>query len=81
MGVILDMTSNQGRRFQYFSSTTPVDGRYEIVVPYSTGGTDGTHSVGPYLLGPLKDFPGGDATEVEVSEEDVLGGGTVEVNF
>ena len=81
IGVILDMTSNQGRRFQYFNSATPVDGRYEIVVPYSTEGTEEVHSIGPYLLGPLMDVAGGDAKEVEVREEDVLEGRTIEVNL
>lgn len=81
MGVILELTSNQGRRFQYFGSAEPVDGRYEIVVPYSTEGLLGTHSIGPYLVGPLKDVPGGDSREANVSEEEVLEGRKVEVNF
>ncbi len=81
MGVILEMTSNQGRRFQYFNSAMPVDGRYEVIVPYSTDLGLETHSIGPYLLGPVEDFVGGDFREVEVSEEDVLFGRVVEVNF
>ncbi|KUK94790.1 MAG: Oligosaccharyl transferase, STT3 subunit [Methanothrix harundinacea] len=81
MGVVLEMTSNQGRSFQYFNSVMPEDGRYEITVPYSTEDEYGTHSVGPYLLGPLKDEAGGDAREIAVSEEDVLKGRTIVVNF
>jgi dolichyl-diphosphooligosaccharide--protein glycosyltransferase len=81
MGVVLEMTSNQGRRFQYFNSVMPEDGRYEITVPYSTEDEYGTHSVGPCLLGPLKDEAGGAAREIEVSEEDVLKGRTIVVNF
>jgi dolichyl-diphosphooligosaccharide--protein glycosyltransferase len=81
MGVILEMVSNQGRRFQYYNSAVPVDGRYEIVVPYSTTGMDGTRAVGPYLLGPVEDLPGGYAIEVDVSEEDVLEGRTIVVDF
>jgi oligosaccharyl transferase (archaeosortase A-associated) len=81
MGVILEMTSNQGRRFQYFNSAMPVDGRYEITVPYSTDESLETHSIGPYLVGPVEDFVGGDSRDVEVSEEDVLLGRVVEVNF
>jgi len=46
IGVILDMTSNQGRRFQYFNSAMPVDGRYDITVPYST------EDMGPIQLNP-----------------------------
>jgi len=81
MGLILEMRSNQGRCFQYHNTGTPVDGRYEIVVPYSTEVTDGVSSVGPYLLGPLLDVAGGEAKEVEVSEEDVLEGRTIVVDF
>lgn len=81
MGMILEMVSNQGRRFQYYNSAVPVDGRYEIIVPYSTTGMDGTRAVAPYLLGPVEDVPGCDAREVEVSEEDVLEGRTVVVDF
>jgi len=81
IGVILEMESNQGRRFQYFNSAMPVDGRYEITVPYSTDGGLETHSIGPYLVGPVEDFAGGESRDVEVSEEAVLLGRVVEVNF
>ncbi len=81
MGVILEMTSNQGRHFQYYNSAMPVDGRYELTVPYSTEEVYGTHSVGSYLLGPLQEEAGGEAKEVEVSEEDILQGRAIEVNF
>lgn len=81
MGVILEMTSNQGRWFHYYNSVMPVDGRYEITVPYSTDGGPGVHSTGPYLVGPVEDFAGGDYRIVDLTEEDVLSGGVVEVNF
>ncbi|HPR65908.1 MAG TPA: STT3 domain-containing protein [Methanothrix sp.] len=81
IGVILEMESNQGRRFQYFNSAMPVDGRYKITVPYSTDGGLETHSIGPYLVGPVEDFAGGESRDVEVSEEAVLLGRVVEVNF
>lgn len=81
MGAILEMTSNQGRRFQYYNSAIPVDGRYEITVPYSTDATTGTRAMGPYIVGPVEDFVGGDFREVEVTEEDVLSGRVVEANF
>ena len=81
MGAILEMTSNQGRHFQYYNSAMPVDGRYEITVPYPTEDAYGTHSVGLYLIGSLKNVAGGEAKEVEVSEEDILQGRVVEVNF
>ena len=81
MGAILEMTSNQGRWFQYYNSAIPVDGRYEITVPYSTDATTGTRAMGPYMVGPVEDFIGGDFREVEVTEEDVLSGRVVEANF
>jgi len=81
MGVILDMESNQGRKFQYFNSAMPEDGRYEITVPYSTDGGLETHAIGPYLVGPVEEFVGGVSKDVNVTEEDVLLGRVVEVNF
>ncbi len=81
MGVILEMVSNQGRRFQYYNSAMPEDGRYEITVPYPTEGRGETRSVGPYLVGPVEDFAGGVSRNVEVSEEDVLLGRVLEVDF
>ncbi|UEC42512.1 MAG: Oligosaccharyl transferase [Methanothrix sp.] len=81
MGAILEMTSNQGRRFHYYNSAMPVDGRYEITVPYSTDGRLETHSIGPYIVGPVEDFAGGDYRIVNVTEEDVLSGRVVDVNF
>ncbi|MGB3943368.1 MAG: STT3 domain-containing protein [Methanothrix sp.] len=81
MGLVLEMRSNEGRRFQYYNSVMAVDGRYEIVVPYSTMGDGATHAVGPYLLGPVEDLPGGDAREVDVRERDVLEGRTIVVDF
>jgi len=81
MGAILEMTSNQGRRFQYYNSAIPVDGRYEITVPYSTDATTGTRGMGPYIVGPVEDSVGGDFREVEVTEEEILSGRVVEANF
>jgi dolichyl-diphosphooligosaccharide--protein glycosyltransferase len=81
MGVILDMESNQGRKFQYFNSAMPKDGRYEITVPYSTDGSLETHAIGPYLVGPVEEFVGGESRDINVTEEDVLLGRVVEVNF
>jgi len=81
IGVALEIMSNQGRRFEYFNSAMPVDGRYEVTVPYSTDKTLETHALGPYLVGPVEDFVGGDFKEVEVSEEDVIQGRVIEVDF
>ncbi|MHC1631074.1 MAG: oligosaccharyl transferase, archaeosortase A system-associated [Methanotrichaceae archaeon] len=76
VGAILNMTSNQGRRFQYFNYGAPQNRSYEITVPYSTEDRYGTHSTDVYHV-----FSGGVTKKVEVSEEDVLKGGMIEVNF
>lgn len=81
MGLVLEMISNEGRRFQYYNSVMAVDGRYEIVVPYSTEELNGVSSIGPYLLGPVLDVAGGESKEVYVSERDVLEGRTIVVDF
>ena len=81
MGLVLEMISNEGRRFQYYNSVMAVDGRYEIVVPYSTEELNGVSSIGPYLLGPVLDVAGGESKEVDVSERDVLEGRTIVVDF
>ncbi|MDF0591165.1 STT3 domain-containing protein [Candidatus Methanocrinis natronophilus] len=81
MGLILEMRSNEGRRFQYYNSVMAVDGRYEIVVPYSTEEMAGVSSIGPYLLGPVLDVAGGESKEVDVRERDVLEGRTIIVDF
>ena len=36
VGVLLNMTSNLGRKFQYFNIGVPDKGRFRIRVPYST---------------------------------------------
>jgi len=82
VGAILSVTSNQGRIFQYFTSVMPRDGRYEIIVPYSTENRSEVHSVGAYLVGPVEEVSTwGIVKEVVVSEEDVLCGRVIEVNF
>lgn len=76
VGVILNITTNQGRRFRYYKDVLPEDGRYEIKVPYSTESRYETHSEGLYHV-----FSGNESQEVKVGEEDVLFGKSVELNF
>jgi dolichyl-diphosphooligosaccharide--protein glycosyltransferase len=76
VGVLLNMTSNQGRHFTYFNYDAPEDGRYEIVVPYSTEARYATHATDPYQL-----IVGDDIRHIEISDEDVLKGRVIEVNF
>jgi dolichyl-diphosphooligosaccharide--protein glycosyltransferase len=82
VGALLNVTSNQGRKFQYFTSVMPRDGRYEITVPYSTENRSEIRAVGAYQVGPVVEVSTwGMVKEVEVSEEDVLCGRVIEVNF
>jgi oligosaccharyl transferase (archaeosortase A-associated) len=76
VGVLLDMTSNQGRRFTYFNYCAPNVGRYEIRVPYSTEAIYKTHATNPYQI-----IVGDEVQHIEVSEDDVLSGNLIEVNF
>jgi len=82
MGALLNVTSNQGRKFQYFTSVMPQDGRYEITISYSTENRSEVHSAGSYLVGPVVEASTwGMVKEVDVSEEDVLRGRVIEANF
>ncbi|MGC9514223.1 STT3 domain-containing protein [Methanocrinis sp.] len=72
----LDLTTNQGRLFQYTRTAVPQDGRYEMVVPYSTEDTASVHAVGPYHLS-----SGGKIRLLDVGEEGVIGGGEIRIDF
>ncbi len=80
VGALLNMTSNQGRPFNYVNEATSTGGAFEIRVPYSTEARYGTHAVDPYLV-----FSGNEngvkMQNLDVSEEDVLKGRTIEVTF
>ena len=77
IGLVLKVTTNQGRSFTYFNYDLPQDGLYEITVPYSADGRYEPRSAGPCLVGPMEQSAGGSTKEVEVSEEDVLLGRTI----
>jgi dolichyl-diphosphooligosaccharide--protein glycosyltransferase len=78
VGALLNMTSNQGRPFNYVNEAIPMRGAFEIRVPYSTENRYETHAVSPYLV-----FSGNEngvkMMNLNVSEEDVLKGRTIEV--
>ncbi|MDM7933906.1 MAG: hypothetical protein QUS08_00775 [Methanothrix sp.] len=77
-GALLNMTSNQGRSFTYINEALPVNGAFEMRVPYSTEGGAGTHATGPYMVF-AGDRQGVTIQSLNVSEEDVLHGRTLEV--
>lgn len=75
--VTLDIMTNRGRTFVYTQNTTSRNGRYEIVLPYST-------REGKYRTNPLGDYTiqnANNSTMVPVSEEDVLEGRKLQVDL
>jgi oligosaccharyl transferase (archaeosortase A-associated) len=72
----LNLTTDHGRRFQYAKTVVPEDGRYEMVVPYSTEKEGSVRATGPYLVS-----SGGKNRSVDVAVEEVLLGGVVTVDL
>ncbi|WP_316968703.1 STT3 domain-containing protein [Candidatus Methanocrinis alkalitolerans] len=65
----LNLTTNQGRLFQYAMSGTAQNGRCELIVPYSTEGGGAVRALGPYIIS-----SGGERKLVFVAEEEVIHG-------
>jgi len=80
VGALLNMTSNQGRPFNYVNEAIPMGGAFEIRVPYSTENRYETHASSPYLVF-SRNEKGVRMKNLNVSEEDVLKGRTIEVTF
>jgi dolichyl-diphosphooligosaccharide--protein glycosyltransferase len=80
VGALLNMTSNQGRAFTYVNEASQVGDMFLIKVPYSTEGRYATRSVNPYLV-----FSGNEAgiktKDINVSEEDILKGNTLDISL
>ena len=80
VGALLNMTSNQKREFIYINEGTLKGDSFEIRVPYSTEGGYGCHATSPYLI-----YSGNEAgatvKNLDVSEEDVMLGRTIELTF
>ncbi|MDQ1261703.1 MAG: dolichyl-phosphooligosaccharide-protein glycotransferase [Euryarchaeota archaeon] len=80
VGALLNMTSNQRRDFIYLNEGTLNGDSFEIRVPYSTDGRHGCHATSPYLV-----FSGNEAgakvKNLDVSEEDVIKGRTIELTI
>jgi oligosaccharyl transferase (archaeosortase A-associated) len=77
-GALLNLTSNQGRDFVYITEGTLRGDSFEVRVPYSTDRETETHATGPYVV-----FVGNEKgikmLNVEVSEEDILAGRTIDL--
>jgi dolichyl-diphosphooligosaccharide--protein glycosyltransferase len=80
VGALLNMTSNQRREFLYLNDGQAKGDTFEIRVPYSTEGQRGCHAISPYLI-----YSGNEAgvkmKNVDVSEEDVMSGRTIDLTF
>ena len=78
---LLNMTSNQGRPFHYVNEAEAKGGSFEMTVPYSTESRYGCRALDPYLV--LSGDKDSVAKEfnLNVSEEDVLNGRTIEITF
>lgn len=83
IGALLNMTSNQGRVFTYVNEGLPEDGGKDelaIRVPYATESKYGTHALGPYLIF-CENEKCVKTQEINVSEQDILEGKTIEMSF
>jgi oligosaccharyl transferase (archaeosortase A-associated) len=79
-GALLNLTSNQGRDFVYINEGSFQGGMFEIRVPYSTDNRNGTHALGPYLVFVGNKF-GIEKLNVDVSEEEIRAGKTIDVDL
>jgi len=77
-GALLNLTSNQGRNFVYVNEGSLQGDTFQVRVPYSTDRGTETHATGPYVA-----FVGNEKgirkLNVEVSEEDILTGRTIDL--
>jgi dolichyl-diphosphooligosaccharide--protein glycosyltransferase len=73
---LVNMTSNQGRKFMYIN-----EGISEVTVPYSTEKRYETHAITPYLLVSVNSPTDMKTKNINVTEDDVIHGRVVEVNF
>jgi oligosaccharyl transferase (archaeosortase A-associated) len=78
VGALLNMTSNQGRAFTYVNEASQDGDSFIVRVPYSTVDRYETRATSPYLI-----FSGNEAgiktKSVDVSEEDILKGNTLDI--
>ncbi|MEM0498151.1 MAG: oligosaccharyl transferase, archaeosortase A system-associated [Methanothrix sp.] len=73
---LLNLTTNQGRRFTYAIETAPVSGVYTLRLPYSTGDNGAVRAEGAYII-----MNPEIAKELSIEEKDVLGGSTIQLDL
>jgi len=80
VGALLNMTTNQGRPFIYVNEAKANGDSFEMRVPYSTESRNECHAITPYLV-----FSGNKDAQsminLDVSEEDVINGKTIELTI
>jgi len=75
----LNVTTNQGRSFIFIKSGVPVEGGYEIRVPYSTERRYDTHATDSYLVAVGDDAGTAKFLRVNVTEDDVTKGEIIDL--
>jgi asparagine N-glycosylation enzyme membrane subunit Stt3 len=73
---LVNMTSNQGRKFMYVN-----EGISEVKVPYSTEKRYDTHAITPYLLVSVNSPTDMKTKNINVTEDDVLHGKIINVTL
>jgi dolichyl-diphosphooligosaccharide--protein glycosyltransferase len=80
VAALVNMTSNQGRPYIYVHEAQAKGDYFEIRVPYSTENRYGCHATSPYLI-----FSGNktglNTTNIQVSEDDVINGKTIDLTL
>ncbi len=77
---LLNMTSNQGRPFVYVNEAELKGGSFEVRVPYSTESRYGCRAIDPYLV-LSGDKYSVKTLDLNVSEDDIINGRTIELTF
>lgn len=73
---LLNLTTNQDRRFMYAIETEPVNGIYTLRLPYSTGDNGAVRAEGAYII-----MSPEIAKELSIDEKDVLRGSTIQLDL
>ncbi len=73
---LLNLTTNQGRRFQYAVETEAVNGVYLLRLPYSTSSNGGVRAEGDYII-----MNPDTAKQLSISEMDVIEGRTIHLDL
>ncbi|MCX8206859.1 MAG: oligosaccharyl transferase, archaeosortase A system-associated [Methanothrix sp.] len=73
---LLNLTTNQGRRFTYAIEAAPVNGVYTLRLPYSTGDNGAVRAEDAYII-----MNPEIAKELSIEEEDVLMGSTIQLDI